>query len=276
MAPKLPLLAILPPLLRNGLKAIKARLVRSTDRFYYARDGWATILPPGAASDDYWVRFMAQERAAYERIVERYRAGELVFTPEAGERLKHVTFASVLGVAADHRSSLSVLDYGGNLGEYYWIGRATMPQLALEYHCKELPVMARAGREVNPDVTWHTDDSCFDRRYDLVMFSSSLQYLSNWRDLVQAAARATGGHMYLADMPRVRGVRGYVTVQRSQGAYTLYQPLNRTELVDTVERAGLRLVREFDMGPHPHIERAPEQPVCAGWLFERPSPRESA
>lgn len=274
MSPKLLLQSLLPPLLWNGLKAIKTRLWRHDDRFYLAADGWATPLPPGVSNDDYWMTFMPQERAACERIMRRYHAGELVFTLELGEHLKHVTFAHALAIAAGHRPSLSVLDYGGNLGEYYWVGRALAPDVALEYHCKELPAVARTGRAINPEVTWYTDDTCFDRHYDLVMFSSSLQYLPKWPEVLLAAAQASRRYLYLSDIPTVRQVPAYVTVQRSRGAFTLYQPLNRAELVDTVEQAGLRLVREFAMGPHPHVERAPEQPVVAGWLFERPAKRE--
>lgn len=121
-------------------------------------------------------------------------------------------------------------------------------------------------------MTWHTDDRCLDRSYDLVMLLSSLPYLANWQDILGAAARASGRYLYVMT-PSVRDVAAYVAAHRTGGATTLYQVLNRTGLVDTVERAGLRLVREFAMGPHLHIERAPEQPVYAGWLFERPSPQ---
>ena len=44
---------------------------------------------------------------------------------------------------------------------------------------------------------------------------------------------------------------------------------NGSEIVDTVQRAGLRLVREFAMGPHPPVANAPEQPMSVGWLFAR-------
>lgn len=263
--------ALLPPLFWNGLKAVKTRVLVSDDRFFLAREGWSTKLPTGLPDQGYWERYTARERLAYQQIVHRYDAGELVFTVELEEHLKHVTFAYVLALAADQRHALSVLDYGSNLGEDYWVGRALVPGVALEYHCKELPALVRVGREINPAVTWHIDDRCLDRRYDLVMLLNSLPYLANWQDIIRAAARASGRYLYLST-PSVREVAAYVAAHRTGGATTLYQVLNRTELVDTVERTGLRLVREFAMGPHLHIERAPQQPVYAGWLFERPAP----
>lgn len=268
---KLILRAIVPPLLWNGLKAIKRRVLTSDDRFVLAPDGWGTRLPAGVPDQAYGERYLARECAIYERIVQRYHAGELVVTVDQEEHLKHVTLAYVLALAADQRDQLTVLDYGGNLGEDYWVGRALIPRVALEYHCKELPELARRGREINPAVTWHTDDSCLDGVFDLVMFLNSFPYLANWQVLLADASRASRRYFY-ASTPSVRRAASYVAVEPTGGAATLYQVLNRTELVATVERAGLRLVGEFAMGPHPHIAGAPEQPAYVGWLFERPSP----
>jgi len=64
-------------------------------------------------------------------------------------------------------------------------------------------------------------------------------------------------------------VPAYVATHREGGTTNLQTLMNRSEIVGTVERAGLRLVREFAMGPHPHIANAPEQPMCLGWLFQR-------
>lgn len=138
--------ALVPPLVWNGLKAVKSRVLTSGDRFVLARDGWATKLPTGLPDQEYWERYTARERVIYERIVQRYHAGDLVVTGELEEHLKHTTFAYVMALAADQRPALSVLDYGGNLGEDYWVGRALMPRITLEYHCKELPDLAWSGR----------------------------------------------------------------------------------------------------------------------------------
>ena len=104
------------------------------------------------------------------------------------------------------------------------------------------------------------------------MFQSSLQYVREWQDLLRRAAQAARRYLWLSDVPTVRQVSTYVVTERSAGATNLHYQLNRSEIIDTVERVGLRLVREFEMGPHPPVANAPEQPTCVGWLFERDRP----
>ena len=69
--------------------------------------------------------------------------------------------------------------------------------------------------------------------------------------------------------PRCVHVPPFVITQRSGGVTNLQYLLNRSEIIDTVQRAGLRLEREFAMGPHPPVANAPEQPTSVGWLFQR-------
>jgi len=259
--------AILPPLLWNIGKDSKRRLLRSVDHFAYAPEGWSTRLPAGTTSQDYWNSFIARERSACAALIARVQAREPMVTVDGD--VKDFLFGYVLVLAVRGKQKVTVLDYGGNLGDYYWLGKALAPGVELEYHCKELPKVAEAGRQLSPAVTWHTDDACLAQPHDLVMFSSSLQCLPEWQDILRRAAQSARGYLFLSDVPTVRDVPSYVVTQRSGGMTNLQYQLNRSEIVDTVERAGLRLVREFAMGAHPPVANAPEQPSCVGLLFQR-------
>lgn len=256
---------IVPPLLWNIGRALKQRLVPSTDRLAYAPRGWNTPLP-GGGNEAYWARFLKREREWCERLVARVRTGDPVLASDDAI-LGYLAFGYVLALAARHKDKITVLDYGGNLGEYYWISKALVPGVQLEYHCKELPAVAAAGREISPDVIWHTDDRCLEGTYDLVLFSASLPYLTDWQSVLQLAARATRQYLFLADTPSVREVPTYVFTQRSGGVINLGHLFNRAEVVDVVQRSGLRLIRDFTMGPHAPVANAPEQPLYAGLLF---------
>jgi putative methyltransferase (TIGR04325 family) len=259
---------LVPPLLWNIGQAVKRRLVRSVDHYAYAPAGWATPLPPGAGNEAYWSTFVDREVVTCRELIKSIRADRPILTPDE-EVVKYVTFGYVLALAARHKDKLSVIDYGGNLGEYYWIGKALVPGIELDYHCKELPAITAAGRQLVPEATWHTDDTCFDASYDVVMFSGSLQYVPEWKDVLHRAAHATQGYLLLSDIPSVRDVPTHVITQRSGGVTHLQYLLNRSEIDDTVQRAGLRLVREFTMSSHPPVADAPEQPMSAGLLFGR-------
>jgi hypothetical protein len=101
-----------------------------------------------------------------------------------------LAFAFALARATNGSEPVSVLDLGGALGHYHVIARRLFPELELDYHCRELPAICAQGREVSPEVTFHDTDDCFERFYDLVMASASLQYAEDWRELVQRLARA--------------------------------------------------------------------------------------
>jgi len=261
--------SIVPPLLWNIGRHLKARFRHSVTHFQYAPRGWSTPLTGGAHSDDFWLAFARREHAGSEELIARILAGEPLLETRADEHTQYILFGYVLALAARHKTKVSVLDYGGNLGDYYRLGRALVPDVELDYHCKELPKVADAGRRLTPEVTWHTDDAVLAGSYDLVMFSSCIQCLPNWQDILVRAAQSARSYLLLADVPTVRGVPAYIVTHREHERTNLQIMMNRSEIVATVERAGLRLVREFAMGPHPPIANAPEQPMCLGWVFQR-------
>jgi putative methyltransferase (TIGR04325 family) len=265
--------SIVPPLLWGLGGTIRRRIVRATTLFQYAPAGWATPLPGLSNSEAFWSAFIEEERAYCEVLIARIHAGDPMLYQDGDDNLKYAVFGYVLALAARQLSKLSVLDYGGNLGDYYWLARGLLPGVQLDYHCKELPALASAGRLVSPDVTWHTDDACLADEHDVVMFSSTIQYLPDWQDVLQRAARSARRYVLLSDVPTLRHAPTYVVTHRTGGHTCLHAALNRVELITTAESAGLRLIREFPMGRHPRIVNAPEQPACVGWLFRRDSPR---
>ena len=66
-----------------------------------------------------------------------------------------VSYGYVLARAARGRARLSLLDWGGGLGHYFALSTALLPDLEIEYHCRELPKVAAAGRELFPAASSH-------------------------------------------------------------------------------------------------------------------------
>jgi putative methyltransferase (TIGR04325 family) len=187
-----------------------------------------------------------------------------------------MTFGYVLALAARNKPTLSMLDWGGNIGHYYLLARELIPDLSIEYHCKDLPLFADHGRSLLPTQHFHTDDACLERQYDLVMASSSLQYAQDWRAVLGRLARATASYLFITSLPTVGAAHSFVFVQRpyKYGYNTEYVGwcFNRAELVDAARSAGQELVREVIVGHAPIIDGAPEQTQYYGFLF-RPTTR---
>jgi hypothetical protein len=144
---------LVPPLLWSIGRDVKRRLVRSVDHYAYAPLGWNTPLPAGNGNDAYWSTFVGREQAGCQELIARVRGGAPLLTTD-DEMLNYVMLGYVLALASRHRDALRVIDYGGNLGEYYWVGKALVPGIAFEFHCRELPPVAAAGRALSPEVIW--------------------------------------------------------------------------------------------------------------------------
>ena len=269
---------VLPPILVEALKAARRVVAGPRDGLIYApRDRQSDVSPDcGIGYDD--PTFVARERSASEPYFRRLQGAppvELVDSRDAADERKiaehneYVTFAYVLALAAQRKAMLKLLDFGGGLGHYYWIGKAVLPAVALEYHCREVPRVAEEGRRLNPGITWYADDSCFAQSYDLVMFLSSLQCLKDWHDTLGRAAKASREYLLLMGVPTVERVPGYTAIQRYKGAVLLHQQFNRDELFAAIRRSGFSPIMDFFAGLYPPVAGAPEQPKRGGWLFRR-------
>lgn len=189
----------------------------------------------------------------------------------------YMTFAYVLARAAAGRNTISVLDWGGGLGQYYLIARAVLPEMSIDYHCVDLPLACSAGRQLIPEVSFHEPEGpALHREFDLVVSSSSLQYAQDWSGQARALAGAAGRFLFITRLPMAMRNGPFVVVQRPHvhGYDTEYLGwvIDRDELIEQIEASGLVLDREFLVDERPHVIGAPEQPRYRGFLFKRRVP----
>jgi len=183
-----------------------------------------------------------------------------------------MAYGYVLTLAAWKKDRISLLDWGGGLGHYNLISRALLPQVEIDYYCKDVPLLCKAGRELQPSATFHEDDEgCFAQDYDLVLASGSLEYFEDWKGMVRRLAGASRHYLYVARLPIVHGTASFTVVQRPyrHGYPTEYVSwvLNRREFLSHLDSLGMTLVREMLLGEGPAIQGAPEQFEIWGFLF---------
>ena len=184
----------------------------------------------------------------------------------------YMAYAYVLALAARKKDYISLLDWGGGIGDYYLLSKAVLPEIEIDYHCKDLAFLCQGGRELLPEVNFLEDEeACFNRSYDLVLASSSLQYSRNWKQVVQQLAAVSRSYLYITRLPIVHQAASFVVVQRpyQYGYQTEYMGwfLNREEFLDYVGSLQMELVREFLIQERPLVHGAPEQGECRGFLF---------
>jgi len=185
-----------------------------------------------------------------------------------------MAYAYVLALAAWKKDRVSLLDWGGGIGHYNRISQALLPHVEIEYHCKDVPVLCQAGRELQPTGTFYADDAaCFARDYDLVLASGSLEYFEDWKGVVERLASASRSYLYVTRLPIVHQARSFVVVQRpyQHGYDTEYMGwfLNRQEFLEHVGSLEMTLRREFLINEGLVARAAPERCEVRGFLFAR-------
>lgn len=278
----------LPPAILRGVRRAASVLRPSKTRpeWEYCPDGWPG---PDANLRGWNVESVveAQKRtwSDYVRLVNSAGTRGLNPTDDPLDPLNYgahntiMSYAYVLALAARRKSEFTMLDWGGGMGHYAVLSRALLPEVPIQYFCRDLPLLCQAGREMLPgDTFYSTDEACNQHRYDLVLASSSLQYVEDWKTQMKRLSALADSYLYITRLPIVEQSRSFVVVQRPYACgYETEYPgwfLNHSEFVNFAHEIGLRLLCEFLIEERPDVPCAPEQAAYRGFLFR--SPRLSA
>src|SRR3954453_6127648 len=248
--------------------------------FEYVAEGWGRQTRgwdrPGVeqAYRRRWSEFVAAVDATTPLgVAHEVPQAQRIGTGDPGWHNVVMTFGYVLARAAQGRDRLSLLDWGGGPGHYAVLARALLPEVELDYHSRDLPRLARLGHELLPGATFHEDDGCLTRTYDLVLASDSLQYAEDVAALISRLAASTETWLFAGLVPVVRDAASYVLLQRpsAYGYDTEYLgwALNREELLAACTGAGLVLEREFLAPGVIDADGAPEPAHHRSFLFRR-------
>jgi putative methyltransferase (TIGR04325 family) len=184
-----------------------------------------------------------------------------------------MAYAYVLALAAQKKDRIALLDWGGGIGHYFIFSRCLLPDLDIEYVCKDLPLLCQVGRAVQPQARFvERDEEAATRGYDLVLASGSLQYSEDWMSVARLIASCATPYLYITRLPIVRSVKSFVALQRvyAYGYDTENMGWfhNREEFLQHFASLEMALVREFRFGKHPRVRHAPEQAEIQGFLFK--------
>ena len=290
--------SLVPPVLWNSLRRVGASLPGGAKpQWEYVPEGWAR------ARDDPEVKGWDVDALAerHRKLwplwtralggngmlgVDFWRAmrsldgvGEPVFTDNAWAHNAAMSFGYVLGRVSHDKDTLSVLDFGGGVGQFAPLALALLPDVEIEYHVAETPILCALGRELNPGVHFYDsgEEDWSGRTYDLAIASAALQCSELWQVNFARLAGVARDFLFVTRIPIVFHNPSFVVLQRAEsylGTEFLGWFVNRDELLECARQADLALEREFVMMDHTPAEGAPEQATYRGFLFR--SPRHSA
>jgi putative methyltransferase (TIGR04325 family) len=269
-----------PPAAVQVAAQLKKMVRREPIEWEYVPEGWKAEQTDPAIKGWNVASILKAYETGWPQFVKCVE-GTLPFgvSPESGRPIRTdlvshntmMSYAYALTLSARYKTSISMLDWGGGMGHYYLISKALVPDLRIDYHCKDVPMLVEKGCQLFPQAHFYTDDTCLARQFDFVLASSSLHYSQNWSAILHGLAGSTASYLFVTRLPIIHRVPSYVMVQRPYryGYNTEYLGwcLNRAELLMEAAACKLELVREFVIGEQPHIRRAPEQCEYRGFLF---------
>lgn len=272
-----------PPIIWRNLSKIKQQYEQQkTDyiEWEYLPEGWEREQKDAKIKGWNVESVLEAYKTNWPGFVENLETGlPFGFSPEAnGENRTNLMFHNIimtygyaLSIASRNKSKISILDWGGGIGHYYLISQKLVPGLMIDYHCKDVPILANYGQSLFPNAHFYSDESCLNRQYDFVVASSSLQYVKDWQNTLQGLAKATEGYLFITRLPIVHKTASYVMVQRpyqyNYDTELLVWCLNKEEFVEYTKTLGLKLEKQFISQTSSFVYNAPEQPEYWGCLL---------
>ena len=184
------------------------------------------------------------------------------------------SFAYVISLSGLRKESINFLDWGGGIGHYGLLAEELIKpaRIHLNYFCFDFAVFCDNGKALNPKFNYFSDENLYnDRRFDLVMASSSIWYEKDWKKGVDKLCKYKTNFLYITRMIFINEQPSYIAIQRPKlmGYDTeyLFWVINKTEFINYINNKGFILIREFEFGSVPPIFKAPEQGTMKGFLF---------
>jgi putative methyltransferase (TIGR04325 family) len=266
---KLAIRLITPPAMYNLAHAIKQQVspsvavrVASPEPEWRVVSRWEDTTAPWTS----YTNSLVHEALAEEEKA-RTTGSFTGMLPDGMSRLWAVAYAYVLTLA-QHNGTISILDFGGQLGRYGTIARLALPGVAVSYMVEELPDVCGIGGKVRPWVKFQTKAETIGK-FDLVFASGSLQYVEDWRGEMARLARVAGRCVFLSRLQVLdESPTTIVRHRMPTGGHMIGWVFNRSDLLDRAKSLGLRPTQEFYFHDIiTDIDGLDTKPAERGYLF---------
>jgi putative methyltransferase (TIGR04325 family) len=208
---------------------------------------------------------IAMARLLQERIgVHGFEA----FGESLAVRSMLVTFAYVVARAGEGRDRVSILDFGGGLGNYWLAAERVLTGKTLDYTVVELPAACEIGRQIFPQIRFA--EQCPSGAFNLVFGAGSLQYVQDWRRQFRTLADLASPWLYIARLPVFSHGETEMVLQTQLGGGVTSWMLNESEFLTEANDFGLTLVEKFAFGEgFETISGLAKSPIVRGVLFRK-------
>ena len=174
----------------------------------------------------------------------------------------------MVGLAAQGKSKISILEWGGAFGHFLLYGKRLFPRLNIDYTCKELPLLAELGKLANREAKFvDNDEVAFSRCYDLVFANSSLQYSDDWVETLIGLVSATSTWLFISRIHLVSNIVSQIYSDRAYESDVQVWAINRNDFLETSRKCGL--VKRHEMHTFENLPSPFGELEGRSFLFEK-------
>lgn len=272
---------LLPPVLTNFLKKNMGYIGYAA--WEHAPEGFKTKIETGGWALDSIASLQREKWPSYAKRIQSTRTlginHESPDVDKENDPFFHnllCSFAYVLALAGIKKDKISFLDWGGGIGHYGLLAQELVnpAQIHVDYYCYDFEVFGNQGKLENPTFHYfHNENDHQDKKFDLLMASSSIWYETDWRNGIDKLCKFDVEFMYITRMIFIEEHPSYVAIQRpkTMGYKTeyLFWIINKSEFLAYMSTKDFTLIREFEFGEVNPVFKAPEQGTMKGFLFSK-------
>ncbi len=108
-------------------------------------------------------------------------------------------FAYCITVSSQKKTSVRMLDWEVGLGIMASFAKSLLPNIAIDYHCKDVPVLANYGQILFPEAKFFCDESYIFNQFDFILASASLHYVEDWKRILDTFVECSNGYILLTE-----------------------------------------------------------------------------
>lgn len=254
---------VIPPILEEILKKLARYFNLKKEQLEYIPEGWDYLRKVKGWNVSSVLHYYISH---WDEFVETIKSKRPIGTDLVGHNT-FITFSYVLLFASRGKKRIRMLDWGGGIGHYYILSKTIIPDVRIDYVCKDVPVLCEYGRKLFPEAKFYDNDDYLNHTYDFSLVSGSLQYAIDWKKTLSDIKKVTDGYIFVTRLPVVQKSRPFLVLQRAYDTEFLGWVFNREEFIEYAKEISLELVREFLISDKVYVYRAPEPFDNRGFLF---------
>ncbi len=156
---------------------------------------------------------------------------------------RYRSFLKILKKVKEKNSKLCILDYGGGFGlGYFYIKKNS--NIKFNYTVLEIPSLVKKLSKRTSKFNFITKIT--KHNYNFINCCSVLQYINNWKFVIEKLAKTKTKYLYFSDM-FIGSIKSYVTLQNYYGNKIPHWFLKYDEFNDEVTKYGYKLVSKTPM-----------------------------